>query len=281
VRSTGSARGAGAGVAASRAVPRRLAILACALLLAGCGSTTGRGPSTPGAHRVAPPPGARVVASMPGAHSAAPAPPRAAPRAAAGRLPLPAPVGAAQQVVTVVLPSERATHGVLQAWTRLGNGKWQPAAAPALAFVGSAGLTRQPREGWPATPIGSFPLTQAFGRLAAPWSRLPYVRTSAADWWISQPGPLYNTLQHCVAGCPFTQGAPNTQLSTVTPQYDYAIVIDYNRHPVVQGAGSGYFLHVTSGRPTNGCVSTSSDEVRFLLGWLDPARRPRILIGVG
>ena len=72
------------------------------------------------------------------------------------------------------------------------------------------------------------------------------------------------------------------ELSVVpgSPQYDLAIVIDYNRSPVVQGAGSGIFLHVTRGVPTAGCISIDrSDLVRIML-WLRPQDHPRILIGV-
>jgi L,D-peptidoglycan transpeptidase YkuD (ErfK/YbiS/YcfS/YnhG family) len=31
-------------------------------------------------------------------------------------------------------------------------------------------------------------------------------------------------------------------------------VIDYNRSPAVPGKGSAFFLHVSTGKPTTGCV---------------------------
>lgn len=197
------------------------------------------------------------------------------------QLPVHISTGSATQVITVAVSDARTTHGIVQAWSKTATGGWTRAGAPATAYLGRNGLSTHITEGQPYTPIGSFPLTQAFGRLAAPTgTRLPYRHTTPADWWISQPGPLYNTLQHCVSACGFTRGAPNAHLYYVTPQYFYAIVIDYNRNPVVQGAGSGYFLHVTTGRPTNGCVATSATELQYLLRWLRPAAHPRILIGV-
>ena len=48
-----------------------------------------------------------------------------------------------------------------------------------------------------------------------------------------------------------------------------------------QGAGSAFFLHVTVGAPTAGCVSIASDQLTRLLRWLTPSRHPRILIGAG
>ena len=150
--------------------------------------------------------------------------------------------------------------------------------------MGSDGLSRHPSESRSATPIGSFTLTQAFGHDSDPGTALPYVHTTPADWWISEAGPLYNTRQRCSSGCSFTRGDPNEHLYYETPYYDYAVVIDYNTRNapggVRQGAGSAFFLHVTVGAPTAGCVSIPKDQLVRILRWLDPAAHPRILIGV-
>jgi L,D-peptidoglycan transpeptidase YkuD (ErfK/YbiS/YcfS/YnhG family) len=127
--------------------------------------------------------------------------------------------------------------------------------------------------------MGSFTLTEAFGHDPDPGARLPYVHTTPADWWISQVGPLYNTMQHCSSDCPFAQGDPNEHLYYETPYYNYAVVIDYNRAPVTQGAGSAFFLHVTVGAPTQGCVSIAQSQLVRIMRWLDPRDHPRILIG--
>jgi L,D-peptidoglycan transpeptidase YkuD (ErfK/YbiS/YcfS/YnhG family) len=198
-------------------------------------------------------------------------------------LPLHFNTGSASQVITVTAPSTGATTGTLQAWRR-GSGGWYRVGPAVLAHLGSAGLSAQPSEGRSATPIGSFTLTQAFGHDADPGTALPYTHTTPADWWISQPGPLYNTRQRCSAGCAFTRGAPNEHLYYETPYYDYAVVIDYNtRNPpggVRPGAGSAFFLHVTDGAPTAGCVAVAAGQVVRLLRWLTPSAHPRILIGV-
>ena len=116
------------------------------------------------------------------------------------------------------------------------------------AHIGADGMSRHPSESRSATPIGSFTLTQAFGRLGNPGTRLPYFKTRPSDWWISQSGRLYNTHQRCSGGCPFTQGSPNEHLYYETPYYNQAVVIDYNTRNsptgVRQGAGSAFFLHV-------------------------------------
>ena len=198
-------------------------------------------------------------------------------------LPLGFATGSARQVITVVAPSTGSTRAVLQAWRKV-TGGWQPVGPHVAAWVGSDGLSRHPSESRSATPIGSFTLTQAFGHDPDPGTSLRYVHTTPADWWISQPGALYNTRQRCSSGCGFTRGDPNEHLYYETPYYDYAAVIDYNTRNapggVRQGAGSAFFLHVTVNQPTAGCVSIAKDQLVRILRWLTPARHPRILIGV-
>jgi L,D-peptidoglycan transpeptidase YkuD (ErfK/YbiS/YcfS/YnhG family) len=194
-------------------------------------------------------------------------------------LPLGYSTGNADQVITVVAASHGSTTATLQAWQR-SSGHWTPVGPSVQAWLGTGGIGTA-NEQSSATPEGSFTLTEAFGRDSDPGTRLPYRQTTPADWWISQPGPLYNTEQHCASGCPFTQGEPNEHLYYATPYYEYAVVIDYNRFPVHQGAGSAFFLHVTVGEPTQGCVSIDRDQLVRIMQWLNPAQHPRILMGVG
>jgi L,D-peptidoglycan transpeptidase YkuD (ErfK/YbiS/YcfS/YnhG family) len=209
------------------------------------------------------------------------APPSTHPRRPGSPLPLDDPTGDATQVLTVVAGAQSDTSGTVQAWRRA-RGGWQRVGPALPAWLGSAGMTPQPRETLSAAPMGSWALTQAFGREPDPGTRLRYTRTTPDDWWISQSGPLYNTLQRCASGCGFTQGDPNEHLYYVAPEYDYAVVIDYNTPdagPVRPGAGSAFFLHVSGGEPTAGCVAIDESALMRIMRWLDPADHPRILIG--
>jgi L,D-peptidoglycan transpeptidase YkuD (ErfK/YbiS/YcfS/YnhG family) len=195
-------------------------------------------------------------------------------------LPLGYSTGTATRVITVVADSAASTTAQLQAWTKAPGGGWLRYGSAATAHVGSQGLTTQPSESKSATPIGSFTLTLAFGALSNPGTGLSYFRTNSADWWISESGPLYNTHQHCSSGCSFTSGNPNEHLRYETPFYNYAVVIGYNRFPVTPGAGSAFFLHVTNGAATAGCVAISQSRLVSLMRWLSPSTHPRVLIGV-
>lgn len=187
-------------------------------------------------------------------------------------------------MITVVAPSATSTTATLRAWQRSGTG-WTQFGGAVTAHLGTAGLSTHPSEASTATPIGSFTLTQAFGSEPDPDTPLPYRQTTPADWWISQPGPLYNTMQRCASSCPFRQGEPNEHLYYAQPFYRYAVVIDYNTADapggIRQGAGSAFFLHVTVGEPTQGCISIPQERLVALLRWLSPAAHPRILIGIG
>ena len=195
-------------------------------------------------------------------------------------LPLNLPTYAATQVITVVATSASATVATLQAWDKAPGGAWTARGPSITAHLGSAGLSAHPSESVSATPLGSFSLTRAFGADANPGSGLPYHQTTPADWWISQPGALYNTMQTCESSCPFTQGDPNEHLYYETPFYNYAVVINYNTAPVVAGAGSAFFLHVTDGTPTAGCVSIPQTNLLTIMKWLSGSAQPRILIGL-
>lgn len=196
----------------------------------------------------------------------------------------------ATQVITVVAHSTSSTTATLQAWNLAPGGGWLPYGPAIYAHVGSAGLTAHPSEFVSATPLGSFTLSQAFGALSNPGTRLPYFQTTPADWWISMQGPLYNTHQHCWSNCAFdtqtdaygnpVNGNINEHLMYETPYYNYAVVVDTNPSRTWPN-GSAVFLHVTDGGPTAGCVAIPQSNLVTIMRWLTPSAHPRMLVGIG
>jgi L,D-peptidoglycan transpeptidase YkuD (ErfK/YbiS/YcfS/YnhG family) len=196
-------------------------------------------------------------------------------------LPIAGTTANAQQVITVVAPSWGATRAGLQAWNRTGQG-WVKTGPEVSAWLGYAGMTPNAREGYNGTPVGSFGLTQAFGNFSDPGTPMPYFQASANDWWDGDSkSPTYNSHQRCAAAsCPF-HTSESENLHDADWVYGYAVVIDYNMSPMVPGRGSAFFLHVTENKPTQGCVSIPQPELVRILQWLDPAKHPRIIMGVG
>ncbi len=175
--------------------------------------------------------------------------------------------------------STGSTAATLQAWTKTAGG-WLHRGPAIYADIGNQGMTAQPSEGLAATPIGSFTLTEAFGRGADPGTRLPYFRTDLSDYWVADAGsPHYNTHYRCASNCPFDTAA-GENLYRVGYMYTHAVVMNYNRSPVRKGAGSAFFLHVTEGRATTGCIAIPKEELVSIMGWLNPAAHPRILVGI-
>jgi L,D-peptidoglycan transpeptidase YkuD (ErfK/YbiS/YcfS/YnhG family) len=206
---------------------------------------------------------------------AVPTPPTPAPTA----LPLGVNAGASTQVITVVAPSSRSTTATLTAW-ELRPAGWTAVVGPLSARVGSAGVGRA-SESSTRTPAGTFTLTEAFGRAGNPGTALPYRLVNGDDWWVADVhSPLYNRYAHCAPStCPFDEAA-GENLGAAGHVYDQAVVIDYNRAGT-PGAGSGFFLHITNGAPTAGCVAIDAGSLTTLMRWLDPGARPLISIGVG
>ncbi|PWW24603.1 L,D-peptidoglycan transpeptidase YkuD (ErfK/YbiS/YcfS/YnhG family) [Geodermatophilus normandii] len=208
---------------------------------------------------------------------AAPEQPGPGPRAVA--LPLDVAAGGSTQVVTVVAASSGATTAELTGW-ELGPGGWTVVHGPWPARVGASGVGAA-REGATRTPAGTFPLPEAFGRAPDPGSGLPYRQVDEQDWWVSDvASPLYDQHARCAPGtCPFDEGAGENLLAAGAV-YDHAVVIGYNPAGI-PGAGSAFFLHVSDGAPTAGCVALERGRLQTLLRWLDPAAGPLIAIGVG
>lgn len=187
----------------------------------------------------------------------------------------PAPAGSTQ-LITVNAPSSSSTTATLTAWQRGADGTWRVAIGPVAAHVGATGIGAA-SEGSQHTPAGTFTLTQAFGRQVNPGTRVPYFKTDSLDWWDENPSsPTYN-LHVRRSSSP---GGASENLYYSGSVYDYVVNMNYNTARV-PGAGSAFFLHVSDGNPTAGCVSVDRSVMIALLRWLDPARHPYIYNGVG
>ena len=180
----------------------------------------------------------------------------------------------ANQLITVRVSSPTATVGQLRAYDRVA-GAWKLRIGPVTARVGAAGVG-QASEGSTRTPAGDFRMTEAFGRRTDPGTRMPWFTATTRDWWDGNvDSPTYN--QHVVRRT--SPGGASENLYDAGPVYDYAAVIGYNLDGT-PGAGSAFFLHVSNGTSTAGCVAVSKTTMVELLRWLNPAKDPWIRIGV-
>ena len=188
--------------------------------------------------------------------------------------------GTATQLVTVIAARRSSTTGTLRLWQKRG-GCWRAAGGPWTAWLGRRGTSPAKREGDRRTPTGVFGfLRTMYGVAPNPGVGFRYRRIVCGDWWVEDPAsPHYNRFRHvrCGSSPPFR--VVSEDMSRSPSAYRHLAVIAYNTSPVVPGRGSGIFFHVSTGRPTLGCVSLPLPRLVATLRWLRPSAAPAIAIG--
>lgn len=179
-------------------------------------------------------------------------------------------VQACPQRIVVTAPSARSTTAsisLLECGRRV--------AGPWPGHVGYRGVSGRHREGDGTTPLGTFALGPTiYGVGANPGVRLRYHRLVCGDWWDEDPrSPTYNRFRHVACGSRPPFGGGSEALWRERVAYRAFAVVRYNAAPAVPGRGSAIFLHVSTGRPTNGCVSLEEGRLLSLLGRLHPGAR--------
>lgn len=164
------------------------------------------------------------------------------------------------QIVTVVGSGTRAD---VTLWEKVNN-QWGEVSSTS-GYVGFDGIG-QASEGSRRTPKGSYSLGFAFGK-SNPGTKLPFRQITPNSYWISDVNSnLYNTWQEGNFA-----GNGNEHLADYENlQYYYAIVINYNTSNVVKGAGSAFFIHVSDGSPTYGCVAVPKSYMEQLMVRIHP-----------
>ncbi|MCW2655161.1 MAG: hypothetical protein QOE41_1213 [Mycobacterium sp.] len=174
-------------------------------------------------------------------------------------------VGNATQVVSVV--GVGGSSAKMDVWQRSSSG-WQPVGVGIPAHVGSAGMTPQAKDGYPATPMGIFTLDYVFGTAPSPGGGLQYEQVGPDDWWDGDDkSPAFNTQQRCKQEqCPFdTSASENLDI----PEYVHSVVMGVNKERV-PGNGAGFFMHATDGGPTAGCVAIDDGTLVGIIKWMRP-----------
>ena len=185
----------------------------------------------------------------------------------------------ADQLLVVIGEGKGSSRANLYQLERGSNG-WKPRAAAIAAMVGRTGFAEpdRKREGDGHTPAGLFPLEFVFGYAASVSTKMPYRQATENDIWVDDPqSPDYNSWRKKGE----TAATSFEEMKLPDPRYRHGVVIGYNRNPVIKGNGSAIFMHVwkAAGQSTAGCVALDEEQLVKIIGWLDPAKRPMILMG--
>jgi L,D-peptidoglycan transpeptidase YkuD (ErfK/YbiS/YcfS/YnhG family) len=188
-------------------------------------------------------------------------------------------IGASSQVLLVRRENLSTHRATLYAFEKQDR-RWHMAFAPIKAVVGRNGFAPpgEKREGDGRTPSGVFSLNLVFGYQERLRTRMNYRMATKDDIWVDDAGaPDYNRWVKRGE----TRAASYEEMRRDDGLYRYGIVIEYNTNPVVRGHGSAIFVHVWRGEDsaTAGCVALADGEIVRLIEWLDPQRRPLIVLG--
>jgi L,D-peptidoglycan transpeptidase YkuD (ErfK/YbiS/YcfS/YnhG family) len=204
--------------------------------------------------------------------------------AAPGSDPVPLPAGMADtgggsQLIVAQAPDTGATAGTVS-WWDLRDGRWVRAGSAPARF-GAGGLVHGGTrvQGTDTTPTGLYDLPFGFGTEAAPaGTAVEYRAVEDTSWWCQDnDSRSYNRwVDPLPADCRATEAE---HLVDFREQYAYGLVIGFNYDRPVRGRGAGIFLHVNGRGATAGCVSVPGDDMRRILRWAVPERKPHIAIG--
>jgi L,D-peptidoglycan transpeptidase YkuD (ErfK/YbiS/YcfS/YnhG family) len=171
-----------------------------------------------------------------------------------------------RQAVVVTGANRNSNQATVMLYERDPIQGWRSVSSPWPAHNALRGWTDDHRQGDLRSPIGVFGLTNAGGRLPDPGTGLPYEQESA-----------------------FTAQGTGFEGEPLAGSFDYVVAINYNRkphttpldltRPLGADKGGGIWLHVDHGGPTQGCISLPKSRMKELLHWLDPAKKPMVIMG--
>jgi L,D-peptidoglycan transpeptidase YkuD (ErfK/YbiS/YcfS/YnhG family) len=196
------------------------------------------------------------------------------------------------QAIVVKNTTWASSHVSVETWRRASaSSAWQLVHS-AGGRAGRNGIKLHRHQGDATTPAGGFRIRWGFGTGPNPnGSGMLWHRFDSNDWWPGDPRdpPTYNTYQTSRPVTAKWRASHAEHLWDFRAAYRYAWVIEFNRprfgtrpasapKPALS-AGSAIFFHVQGGGATAGCVAVPEARARSISRWLDPAKRPVIVIG--
>jgi D-alanyl-D-alanine dipeptidase len=206
------------------------------------------------------------------------------------------PLRESRQCLVVITPDWKATNGTLTAFERRnGQESWHQQGPSIPVVVGKSGLAwgrglvdvgqfvgPVKAEGDGAAPAGIFRLSSAFGY--APRNQvdrvgLRYRPLTPETEGIDDPTSRYYNQLVERSEVPHPDWRSSEQMWRKDSLYRWGIVVDHNTNPVMPGRGSCIFLHVWRGpkSSTVGCTTMPEQNIKQLLGWLNPEAKPMLV----
>ncbi len=177
------------------------------------------------------------------------------------------------QLITVT--PHNTSYAIFKLWEKDKNNIWNK-IDEFDGRIGGRGMSSNKQEGDKKTPTGVFALKEGFG-IKKISTKIKYRNLNGSEYWVDDyNSPFYNTMQ---IGLGKNAWNSSEHLVENKVEYQYVVVIDYNRYPVIKKRGSAIFLHVENNKETSGCVGVPKKKMIKILKWLDPNKNPKIILG--
>jgi L,D-peptidoglycan transpeptidase YkuD (ErfK/YbiS/YcfS/YnhG family) len=205
-----------------------------------------------------------------------------------------------RQVIVVVGKSRTTSYATAYTYQKGSDGIWRAKFAAMPARNGWAGWVwgSQRVQNTGTSPMGTYRITTGFGLKTNPGTKIPYRLVDGNDYWVGDryDPRTYNLFEPYASAKRTWRVSQAERLATYPTQYEYAAMIDFNRpaassvtwnstyseyvtsRPVNTTRGSAIFLHINGAGSTAGCVSLGRTNLITVLKWLDPVKKPRIVM---
>ncbi|WP_457598906.1 L,D-transpeptidase family protein [Hydrogenimonas sp.] len=166
-------------------------------------------------------------------------------------------------------------HGAKMAWFERHGEGWRQVSAEWPVTIGRNGLGKE-REGDGKTPTGLYPLGDVYGYETID-TKMPFFRSDEKLVCVDDSASrYYNRIVDKIRV--IEDFSSFEQMRRDDNLYRYVVTVGYNRTRI-PGRGSCIFIHIANGdKPTAGCIGMPEKALEKLVRWLDPKKRPVILI---
>jgi L,D-peptidoglycan transpeptidase YkuD (ErfK/YbiS/YcfS/YnhG family) len=152
---------------------------------------------------------------------------------------------------------------------------WRQVGDEYPVSIGREGLGKT-REGDGKTPVGVYPLTAVYAP-ADERTAMPFFLTHEDLICVDDARSRY---YNRIVDRRYVKSDYQSFEKMLRPDGLYRLVVTVGYNPKrLPGKGSCIFMHVANAtRPTAGCVAMKEEVLRQIVRWLDPAKRPVIVI---
>jgi D-alanyl-D-alanine dipeptidase len=192
------------------------------------------------------------------------------------------------QLLLVTTTNWHTLKGTLQRYQRV-NHQWQPIGHSIPVVIGKNGMGWGTAfnfdgpikvEGDNKSPAGIFAIGSAFGFASKNKTKLDYLPITSTTFCVDdQKSKYYNQVIPDTSKIPDKDWTSGEQMQQVDV-YKKGIIVQFNINNKEIGRGSCIFMHIwrNENNGTAGCIAMEETNLSQLLNWLDPVKKPVIVL---